>query len=405
MACGAWLCSVLLGLLCGCASQEALLVLQDIGAGTGPSRLKVITPAPLRTPVAYEIAGRAGSGYLYLPAKDLPRAGIVLVPGAVPEGKDHKQLVAFATTLARARFAVFVPELSGYRQLKVRATHPRELADALLYLSARQDLLHGKRVGFAAFSYAVGPAVLAALEDDTRTQVHFGLSVGGYHDLRAAIRFFTTGYFEANGDPRHLEPSDYSKLVFAKSIADHLRDPRDRAIIGAMVDAKLADPAADISLLAEGLGPEGSSAYRLITNTDPGATPELIDALPRDAIAAIDALPLANKDLTRLEARLILVHGKRDRLIPYSETLALGTSVTPSHAHVFIINRILGHVDLSLSHAFSWAFYTQYLPDAWRLLQAIDLLLLERQPSVDVPAEGCAPRHANGVRRGLTSHP
>ncbi len=405
MACGAWICSLLLGLLCGCASPDALLVLQDIGAGAGPSRLKAITPAPSRRPVEYEIAGRAGSGDLYLPADDSPQAGIVLVPGAVPEGKDDERLVTFATTLARARFAVLVPELSGYRELKVRATHPRELADALLYLSARQDLLHGKRVGFAAFSYAVGPAVLAALENDARTRVRFALSVGGYHDLRAAIRFFTTGYFEANGEPRHLEPNEYSKLVFAKSIADHLRDPRDRAIIGAMVEAKLADPTADLSSLAEGLGPEGRSAYRLMTNTDPAATPQLIDALPQDAIAAIDALTLADKDLTRLEARLILVHGKRDRLIPYSETLALGRSVAPSRARVFIINRILGHVDLSFSHAFSWQFYTQELPDAWRLLQAVDLLLLQRQTSVDVPAEGVGAPDTPTDCGASTSHP
>lgn len=371
-------CCLLLLLLSGCASREAILVLQDIGAGAQASRFKALTPTPSRSAVAYAIAGRTGAGDLYLPGAGLPDAGIVLVPGAVPEGKDHPRLVALAVTLARACFAVLVPQLSGYRERKVRTSHSREVADALLYLSERQDLMSGKRVGFGAFSYAVGPALLAALEDDTRRRVRFGLAVGGYHDLQATIRFFTTGYFEVNGEPHHLEPSEYGKLVFANSISDQLRDPRDRAIIARMVDARLADAGADISSLAEGLGPEGKSVYRLLTNTDPEATPQLIGALPPDAIAAIDALTLAGKDLTRMKARLILVHGKTDSLIPYSETLALGRAVPARQARVFIINRVLDHVAVGFSHPWSWRFWAQEVPDAWRLAQAMDLLLQER---------------------------
>lgn len=385
IASASWVCLLLLLIVSGCASREAFLVLSDISAGAGKSRLKTLTPEPSRTPVAYTVAGRAGSGDLYLPGNGSPQAGIVLVPGAVPEGKDHERLVAFATTFARARFAVLTPELSGYRELKMRPAQIRELADAFQYLAGREDLSHGGRVGFAAFSYAVGPAVLAALEDDTRKQVRFVLGVGGYHDLRVAILFFTTGYFEEDGKPRHLEPSEYGKLVFAMSVTDYLRDANDRAIIATMVDVKLTDPVADISVLAEGLAPEGRSVYRLMTNTDPQQTARLIDALPPEALATIDALTLADKHLMRLEARLVLVHGRNDRLIPYPETLALGRSVPPSQARIFIINRILGHVDVTFSHPLSGQFWTEELPDAWRLLQAVDLVLQERKSGPHLP--------------------
>jgi hypothetical protein len=381
-----WLCLLLM--VCGCASREALLVLSDIGAGTGESRLKKSTPVPSRTPVAFTVSGRAGAGDLYLPRQGPPRAALVLVPGAVPEGKDHEQLVAFATTLARARFAVLTPELSGYQQLKMRPAHVRELADAFLYLADREDLGHGGRVGFGAFSYAVGPAVLAALEDDTREKVRFVLGVGGYHDLRVAIGFFTTGFFEEDGKPRRLEPNEYGKLVFARSVTEHLRSASDRATIDAMVDAALADPAADLSVLARGLGPEGRAVYRLIMNTDPLQTPRLIDALPPGARATIDALTLAGKHLERLRARLILVHGRDDRLIPFPETLALARSVPSDQARVIILNRILGHVDLRFSSALSWRFWTEELPDGVRLARAVDLLLRER----DVAAPGAAAR-------------
>jgi hypothetical protein len=383
-----WVSLLLAAALCGCASREAVLVLQDIGAGTGPSRLKSSTPAPSRTPIAYTIDGRAGRADLYLPGAGAPLAGIVLVPGAVPEGKDHQSLVALATTFARARFAVLTPELSGYRDLKMRPAHVRELADAMRYLADRADLSHGGRVGFGAFSYAVGPAVLAALERDTRSHVRFILGVGGYHDLRAAIRFFTTGYFEESGMPRRVEPSEYGKLVLARSLVDHLREPMDRALIDAMVEAKLADPAADIAALGERLGPEGQSVYRLVTNTDPGATSRLLQALPASARATIDALTLADKDLGKLAARLILVHGRNDPLIPFPETLALAGSVQASQSHAVILNRVLGHVDLGFSDIWSLRFWREELPDAFRLLRTVDLVLDEREEAAHAEQRG-----------------
>ncbi len=145
-----------------------------------------------------------------------------------------------------------------------------------------------------------------------RARVRFVLGVGGYHDIRASIRFFTTGYFEDGGAPLYLKPDDYAKLVFAMS---------------------------------------------LLTNTDPQETARLLAALPQPIVATIDALTLDNKGLQRLTARLLLVHGRNDRLIPYPESLALGNAVAPGQARVFILNRILGHVDLTLSHFFSLRFW------------------------------------------------
>lgn len=184
-------------LLAACAPQrhhEALLVLADAAAGEGPSRLKETTPSPRRQAIAFDLEGRVHSGDLYLPADAEPAAGIVLAPGVVPEGKDEPRLVAFATTLARARFAVLVPDLPGYRQLRIHPSDARIVADAFAYLAGRAELAPAGRAGLAAFSYGVGPALLAALEEDLRERVRFVVGVGGYHDLTDAARYLTTGY-------------------------------------------------------------------------------------------------------------------------------------------------------------------------------------------------------------------
>jgi hypothetical protein len=209
--------------------------------------------------------------------------------------------------------------------------------------------------------------------------VRFVLGVGGYHDLRSAIRFFTTGYFEHDGQLRHLQPDPYATLVLARSLAAHLREPADRRILEAMVSARLEDRDADIAPLARQLGLEGQAVYRLLTNREPGLTQALIEALPTASRETIGALTLSDKKLEALSARLILVHGRNDRLIPYTETLALARAVEPGRAHVFVLHRVLGHVDLGLSGLLSVRLWTEELPDALMLVQAVSLLLHERR--------------------------
>jgi hypothetical protein len=168
-------------------------------------------------------------------------------------------------------------------------------------------------------------------------------------------------------------------VVFAKTVLAHFSDANDRATIDSMINLKLESFDADISGLAGGLGPEGQSLYRLLTNTDPDAVMQLISALPGETIALIDALTLVDKDLGKLRARLILVHGKGDRLVPYSESIALGAAVAPSQARVFIMDRLLEHVELKPADVLTTRFWTEELPDAKRLLDAMTALLDERE--------------------------
>jgi fermentation-respiration switch protein FrsA (DUF1100 family) len=381
--------------LAGCAPvrhYEAVWVLQDLAAGTDDSRLKRKTPEPLRQPLAYTVAGRAHHADLYLPtALDsciawsgegearCPRAALVAVPGAVAQGKDDPRMVAFATTLARAGFAVMVPDLTGYRQLRIRSTNAREIADAFAWISRQPELAPDGRAGMFAFSYSVGPAVLAALEDEIREQVRFIVGLGGYHDLPRTMLFFTTGWFEHAGAWEYIAPDDTGRMVLAYSSLDYLAPAPDRDVFDRMVAQRMDDPQADLAPLAARLSPDARAVYALAMNDDPARFDELFAGLPRAMRDDIEQLDLARHDLTPLQARLILVHGRHDNLIPYTESLALADAVPAGKARVFLIRRVLAHVDMGVSDLFTWRFWREELPDLWRLWRVIDLILAERE--------------------------
>jgi len=379
---GRWLFVAVAGFaLAGCAPlrhYESALVLADIAAGDQPSRLKARTAPPSRSTVSYAVSGRAHAGDLYLPGDASPLAGLVLVPGAVPKGKDDPRLVALATTLARARFAVLTPELPGFRELRIHPADVRTVADAFAWLASHPQWAPQGRAGLVAISYSVGPTVLAALEEDVRERVRFVVGVGGYHDLERTIRYFTTGYYQVAGEWVYLAPDDYGKLVLVSAARPYV-DPIDAQLLDAMIERRLQDRGADLADLAERLGPQGRAIYALAVNTDPERFPALFEQLPPGMRADIAALSLHDKDISALKARLILVHGRGDNLIPWPESEALAAAVPASQARLYLIRNILGHVDLSLSHILTWQFFSQELPDILRMGRAVDALLAERE--------------------------
>ncbi len=330
----------------GCSpsrAYEAALVLADITAGEEPSRLKDSTPEPQRETIAYTVRAQGYRGDLYLPGA-VPEAALVLVPGAAEKGKDDPRLIAFATTLARARFLVLVPSLESLGEQHIRPENSRLVSAALHHLQER-GAAEGRPLGAGAFSYAVGPTILAALEPDLAPALDFILGVGGYYDLTAVLTFFTTGDYQVDGEWRHREPNRYGKWLFIHANLERLDDAYDRDLFREMVARKKRDLEAPLTDLAAGLSPQGKSLYRFITNTDREKVPQLIAQLPQEIRSDIRELDLANKNLSRLDAHLFLVHGRNDPIIPYTESLTLARNLPEKQADVYIVKGLM-HVDV-----------------------------------------------------------
>jgi pimeloyl-ACP methyl ester carboxylesterase len=359
---------ILILLVNGCAfsrNWEAALLLSDISAGTAPSRLKKTTPEPARRTVEYAIAGRAYRGDLYLSAEPV-QAGLLLVPGAAEAGKDDPRLITLARSLARVGFAVLVPDLESLRELRVNPGNIREIADSFRYLAGREEFAPQGRAGLVAFSYAAGPAVLAALEPEPPA-VEFILTVGGYYSMSSLLTFITTGDFRVDGTWRHLDPSPYGKWVLVQSNLHHLDDPDDREIFRAMIERKKADLSAPLEELSRGLGPQGQSLYRFVANEDRSRVPDLYGRLPQSIREEVERLDIADKNLANLESRLILVHGYDDHIIPYSESLDLARAMPSGQVGLYLVDGLM-HVDARPG-----------LIGRWRLWRALAALLSERE--------------------------
>jgi fermentation-respiration switch protein FrsA (DUF1100 family) len=365
-------------LLSGCTmpqlgDSEAALALEDLASGLGGSRLAAQTPAPERDTVSYSTAVGERRADLYL-SPEGARAGIVLVPGVVAEGGRDPRLVAVARTLARLRFAVLVPDMPEVRRYRLRATDADEVAAAFAWLANRPELAPQGAAGIAGFSYGAGPVLLAAMQPDIREQVRFVLSVGGYYSLQNVIAYLTTGYpattlspmAETIADTRPGPPHPYGIAVFIRSNLDLLERSVDRGFLRSYADYLIDEGVAEEEPLVGTLAPDASAFYELLNNHDPRRVPALIERLPERIRVQLRGIDPSARDLAHLRAQVILLHGRGDNLVPYTESITLANALPEGQAQLFLIDG-LAHVDLMpAAH------------DIPQLLAALETLLAER---------------------------
>jgi pimeloyl-ACP methyl ester carboxylesterase len=365
--------------LSGCTTgdfgdSEAGLALEDLTQGLAPSRLSAQVPRPVRESISFETAGMERAADLYQSSQGA-RAGIVLVPGVAARGRRDARVVAVANTLARLDFTVLVPDMPGVRQYRMRSTDVREVADAFAWLSRRPPLAPPGHIGIAGFSYGAGPVVLAALEPDIRDRVDFVLAVGGYYSLENLVTYLTTSYYRVVSPAGavtlktgRLSPHPYSKAAFIRSNLDFLENQADRGFFRGYAAYITGNNPEYAEPIPGYLAPDAQAFYDLLTNYRPENVPMLLDRLSRTMRAELQGINPAAHDLTRLRADVILLHGRSDNLIPYTESVALASAVPADRVQLFLIDG-LAHVN-----------FRPKPRDVPQLLHAMEALLAERAP-------------------------
>ena len=317
-------------------------------------------PVP-RSTIAYQGDETVRRADVYAP--DDVEAVLVLVPGAAERAMDDPRLINFADAFRRRGFLALVPESAGDGPLQVSARDADAVADAVRHLLASGQ---PRPIGIAALSYAVGPAVQAALREDIRGEIDFVVAVGGYHDVVAAITYITTGAFrEDPSDPWSFAEVDRrAKWIFLRANAGRVGDPRDAARLAGIARARLRGRQEDPDAVVARLGPEARAVHDLVANRDPDRVAGLVRALPASLREEIRALDLSTLDLADLEADLILIHGRNDPLVPYTESLRLAEIAGPEQSRLYLLED-LQHVDIGFPGAEDFA---TLLSAAYRLL-------------------------------------
>jgi pimeloyl-ACP methyl ester carboxylesterase len=260
------------GLLAGAFLLEFL-------SGGRPPALSTLTAAPVRQPLpvpgaSVDLYGRPGANR---------GAPLVLVHGFSADGKDDRRVREAATLLSRAGFDVAVPTIPGLTRGRLG---PEDVEPVVATLAARAE-----PAVVVAVSVGAGPALLAAADPRVRDRVRVVLSLGGYASATEVVRFWLTGTYSYEGVSGRVDHDPALVRMFVRANGDRLDAP-SRALL------------------------EGG---------DPGGAARFLAATPAELQSYLDSLsPI--RVARDIRARLVLVHGRTDRAVPYTESLRLAAA-------------------------------------------------------------------------------
>ena len=269
-----------------------------------------------------------------------PGPGWVLLHGVTHPGPDHPAIVRFAAALAWSGAVVLVPDIPSWRRLDLDPRPARSaLVRAATYLSSDPDVRPG---GVVLVGLSFGfPQVLRVGGQLARKGLVRGLGgFGSYCRLDDTLRFGLTGQFRWRGRTGYLRPDPYGRWVVAANYLHRVPGYEDAECVSRALHSLAAlagerrilswDPRYDVvkDELAEALPETYRHLFRLFAppadrEPEPSPAREMTHLLAEAARRIHPELepPPEFGDAPPPPVRLL--HGRRDHLIPFTETLAL----------------------------------------------------------------------------------
>lgn len=312
------------------AAITAFCFLGEFLTEGGRPWLTARTAAPPREAVTL---GAGEPAALWRPEGRGPHPGLVLVHGLTPEGKDDRRLAWAAELLARGGLAVLVPDLPGMRGQQLRPDDAVVVRAALARLAA-DAAVSRDRLAVVGISVGLAPGLAGATDAGVAPRVRLVVGLGGHAEARELVRYFTTGAYAFGGQGGRAPVDPRLARSFVAGDLGLVRDPAARAAVGA---ALAGQP------LPASAGPEAQTVLALLENRDPARVDGLLAALPPETQALLDALSPA-RSVGRFRGRLLLVHGRDDPAVPYTESLRLAAAADPARTRLVLVE-LLAHVE------------------------------------------------------------
>lgn len=303
------------------------------GWKAGASRLReleVEVPTPSGSVPATLILPRNASS---------PMPGWVTLHGVTRPGRSHPTLVRFVRSLANSGAAVLVPEIPQWRELELAPQEAAEVLKASILALARREETYSHRLGAMGFSFGAPQVLMAGADPELIPHLKVVVGFGGYAEMERTVRFLFRGEHEWEGEHFEADPDPYGRWVVAGNFLPQTAgfegtEDVARALIRlAQVAGDTKVPSWEIHFenmreeLEEEIHPSRRNLFReLALSNGTRAPEELADRLaPVLAQAAKNASPLFDiiPRLSEIRVPVRLIHGRQDRLMPFTETLRL----------------------------------------------------------------------------------
>jgi len=285
-------------------------------------------------------------------------AGTILAVGGMSvRGNRDPRLVAICRAMARCGFLVIIPSFVDIERFMIKEETVRTIADAIGAIAGARDLCPTGRVSVFAPSFSAGMCLIAASLPEVAASVVSICAVGAFGNVDTVLRFILT---EQSCD-------EYARMIILRNFIHHSigRNPRiERALEAAYLDNGFHSEEPELPSCMERLGISERRLFQLLRNDPESRMKHWRRIVKRSSGVRrmLNGLSVVSS-LYGIKARVVLVHGAEDRVIPPSESVLLHERLVILKKDArLLLTPLISHGDVRLSPAM--------LPDILRLLGA-----------------------------------
>lgn len=316
------------------------------------------------------VGGDEREATLYLPPGKAPAPGWVVLHGLTVPGRKHAAMMRFVRSLAASGAVAIVPDVPSWRGLRLDVAAARETVEAgVLHLESLPEVRPGG-VGAVGFSFGATQVLMASADPAMHGHLNAVVGFGGYCDLARMLRCLFTGEHEWEGARYTLDPDPYGRWIvignFLRFLAgcEGMRAVEHAALELALEAGRRGEwawgPHYDAMKveLTRDFTPEERRIWEIVAPPsgvapDIEAARELADRFAAAAIhheAGLDPRPR----MRDIRGRIVLSHGRQDRLIPFTETLRLMSMMPPQADASATITGLFAHSAGAWLHPMDW---------------------------------------------------
>ncbi len=290
-----------------------------------------------------------------------PLPGWVILHGITRPGRRHPTLLRFVRALAGAGIRVLVPEVREWTELELAPDRAGEILQGAVEALATLEGTAPGGVGAMGFSFGSPQVLVAAARPPRESLLRAVVGFGGYADLERTLHFLFRGEFDWEGETRRLDPDPYGRWVAAGNFLREVPDLKGGAEAAEAL-LELARVAGDAQVgaweayydqakgeLEGGLDAWGREIFRALAPAAGEVVPAevtrtLVPALARAARSASPSFDVLDR-LQEIRIPVRLVHGRQDRLIPFTESVRLARAFPPGADVRLYLTGLFAHSD------------------------------------------------------------
>lgn len=304
--------------------------------------------------------GTPVAGTIIRPKKKTgPLPAWVVLHGITRHGHAHEQLVRFTRALASSGLITIVPEVPEWRALSLAPHLASPTVKAAIAGLAATGEARDESVGVIGFSFGAPHAITATADPELKDMIAGAAGFGGYFSLESTFRFMMSGRHGWQGRHQFLRPDPYGRWIAAANYLTAVPDYEDATDVASAL-RHLASHAAEaatssqhalfdpiIGRFREGIAESRRDLFDLFAPLADAPTNEIQGSELAEGLAAaarrLDPLIDPAAALASVEVPVHLLHGRHDRLIPFTESERMWSTLPRRTSSRLTVTRLFGH--------------------------------------------------------------